>query len=113
MTENKWHEEKCEGFDIRLTWDYEDLSIESHFPDDTPEQIAEINRKLDNHDYIWFIAIVSAYKNGIRLATEYLGGNLYDSMKQDDFIKNGYYQDMKLTVIKEAREVIKQLASEI
>lgn len=102
------HAEYCDGFDIR----FYALPEESHPRysfDDSVDDIADICRKIDNGTYVWFVAKVTASKAGVELASDYLGGCLYDSYQQ--FVTdNGYYADMKARVIEEAKQTIHVLA---
>ena len=102
------HEEQAEGFTIRFYAIPEDSHPRDSF-DDTCHDIDEICRKIDNGTYVWFVAKVTASKNGIELASDYLGGCLYESCKQ--FVTdNDYYADMKARVIEEAKQTIHILA---
>lgn len=105
------HTETVGKFDITLSWEYEHIHPSQLF-DGLVDDIEDICTKIDNGHYLWFIAIVKCYKNGIELASDSLGGNLYEYSKIKDFINDGYYQDMKNTVINEAQETINKLISE-
>jgi len=99
---NVVHTEKCGQFDIFFSWSYEDsYSIRDHFPDDTEEELEEIERKVERGEMTWFMAKVTADKCGIELAYEIIGGCLYadplDFVKHDD-----YYSALKANVIEEA-----------
>jgi hypothetical protein len=80
---------------------HEDLHPSDLF-DDTVDDINEICRKIDNGTYTWFIARVEAYKHGILLGTSYIGGNLYEDVKE--FISDGYYEDMMHEAMNEAKK---------
>ena len=99
------HTEQFEGFTITL-----DLLDEDHSPDwdfENEEDRADTLRKIDNGSLLWFVAKVTASKNGIDLATDYLGGCCYESVAE--FLTGGYYEDMRSTVVNDAREAIKGL----
>lgn len=101
------HEETADGFDIRFYACEEFMHPRDSF-DDSCHDIADICDKIDRGVYQWFCAKVTASKNGIELADDYLGGCLYDSCQQ--FVEhNDYYADMKASVIKQAKEAIQQL----
>ena len=68
-------------------------------------------KSIENGELCWFVARVQAFKNGILLATDCLGANCYEDPL--DFISDsGYYDDMKWTVIEDAKKVIKALTEE-
>lgn len=94
------HTEERKGFTITL----ECLPEREAIPDwegDSEEDRQELLRRIDNGTMLWFCAKVSAHKNGIELASDYLGGCCYDDV--NDFVKNsGYYDAMIETVIDEA-----------
>jgi len=78
--------------------------------DDSCHDIDEICRKIDCGIYLWFVAKVTVYKNGIALADDYLGGCLYD--KIDDFLnRNDYWGDMIHNAISEANTTLIKLAA--
>jgi hypothetical protein len=101
--------EKVDGFDINFYELEEDISPADVFDAD---DINEINEKIENGEYVWFCAKVTASKNGIELADDYLGGCCYNSAEEFcTTYKEDYYRDMVETVIKEAKENIKKLNS--
>ena len=102
------HEEEAGGFTIRFYAMPEDSHPRDSF-DDTCHDIDEICRKIDNGTYVWFVAKVTASKNGIELASDYLGACLYESCQQFVADKD-YYADMKERVIEEAKQTIHILA---
>ena len=105
------HEEQAEGFTIRFYATPEDTHPRDLF-DPTVEDIDQLCRDIDNGRFTWFTAKVTASKNGIELASDYLGGNLYENVR--DFVSdNDYYADMRARVIEEANETIHVLAKEI
>ena len=104
------HTETRDGFDIVVSVTHEDTHPRDLF-DDSIDDIDEMCRKIDEGYLSWFIARVQAFKCGVELASDYLGGNLYEDAR--DFIKEsgGYYEDMLHNVTNEALQKIKQLAS--
>ena len=102
------HTEEFDGFVIAL-----DLEPEHEAPDwdfESDEDRDETMRKIENGTYLWFMAKVTASKNGIVLATEYLGGCCYESVAA--FIEpDGYYTDMRATVADEAKAAIAKLCA--
>jgi hypothetical protein len=104
------HEEQSAGFTIRFYVAPEDTHPRDLF-DPTVEDIDQLCRDIDSGRFCWFIAKVTASKNGIELAADYLGGNLYDSVQ--DFISDtDYYADMRDRVITEAKQAIQELTRE-
>lgn len=101
------YEETIEGFDIVFSAAYEDTHPRDQF---MPEDVQQICEDIDNGKYEWFVARVQAFKNGIELGTDYLGGCLYESPMQ--FVKdNDYYSEMVQSVINEAKAHIQALTA--
>lgn len=96
-----------DGYEIKL-----EMTPETDAPDWDFESEAdrlEVLRKIDAGVYLWFVARVSAWRDGEELACDYLGGCCYDSV--DDFIYNsGYYEDMVATVVQSAQEKVNVVA---
>lgn len=97
-----------DGFDIVLSFAPEDTHPRDCF-DDSIDDIQQLCKDIDSGRLIWFVARVEAHKNGICLASDYLGGCLYSDAA--DFIAGGYYDDMVQTAISDARNAIEQLAA--
>ena len=100
------HTEDVNGFHIMCSVTHEDTHPRDLF-DDTIDDIDEMCRKIDNGSIVWFVARVEAFKHGILLGTSYLGGNLYDNVK--DFINDGSYEDMMQEAIQEAKKNLDML----
>lgn len=103
------HTEDRNGFkiDFCAVEDFQD--VRGQFED---EDAAEIIAQLEAGDIVQFTAKVTASKNGIELASDYLGGCFYKDEK--DFVNNDcYYGDMVRTVIEEAKKAIIDLAKDI
>lgn len=98
--------EDTQGFHIVFSVRPEDMHPRDSFE---TEDIEDICRKIDSGAYVWFIARVEAYRHGVLLATDYLGGCLYDNYQ--DFLSDGYYEDMVSNVIAEATQTIEKLAA--
>lgn len=101
------HTEERDGFTIQLA-----VTIEYDEPDwdfESEEQRQDTIERINDGRLAYFIARVSASKNDIKLATDYLGGCCYQST--DDFINEpaGYYQDMVEQVLNEAKSNIQKL----
>jgi hypothetical protein len=101
------NEEHTEGFLICFYAAPEDSHPRDSF-DPTVEDIDKICREIDEGRSHWFIAKVTASKNGVELAADYLGGNLYENVL--DFVsENDYYADMRARVISDAKKKIVEL----
>lgn len=99
------HTETFEGFEIRLALEPEYERPDWDFEEGEKEKLLE---DIESGKVLWFSARVQAYKAGVLLATEYLGGCCYDSVK--DFLDvRGYYGDMRGTVVDEAKAKITEL----
>lgn len=101
--------EDTQGFHIVCSVAYEDTHPSDLF-DDSCHDINDICQKIDDGFYQWFIVRVEAYKNGILLGSDYLGGCLYESY--EDFLEDGYYGDMVDQAITEAKTNINKLVTE-
>ena len=103
------NEAEHNGFLIVTSITPEDMHPRDSF-DDTPEELAEMCRKIDQGLLSWFVVRVQAFKHGVLLGTDYLGGNLYENPA--DFItEGGYYADMVHTATSEAENTIELLAA--
>jgi len=104
---NVIHSEKREGFDINFYAGEEDCHPRDLF---MPEDVDQIINDINDGHLVWFVAKITASKNGIELASDSLGGCCYHSYM--DFVDhNYYYAGMVNTVINEARQTIKELAA--
>ena len=103
------HSEAREGFKIDFYALEDFTSPRDMFEDEDAEEIIS---QLEAGDIVQFTAKITASKNGIELAADYLGGCIYASEK--DFVNNEcYYGDMVQTVIAEAKQAIIDLAKDI
>lgn len=99
------HKEQYEGFDICLYADEEDLHPSNMFEEEEDKELLE---KIYSGEYSYFCARVTAYKNGIRLADEYLGCCCYAN-REDFMTEGGYYEDMRDAVVNQAQSTIRLL----
>ena len=97
--------EDTQGFHIVFSARPEDMHPSDSF--DT-EDIEDICRKIDDGTYVWFVARVEAYRHGVLLASDYLGGCLYDSYA-DFLAEGGYYEDMVHNVVTAAKQTLARL----
>ena len=90
-----------DGFGILFDAEEEDRSMRQHFIKEcgwTENQYRKIK------DYAWFVAKVTAWKDGIELAAEYLGGCCYTTV--DEFYtkyKDDYLTQMIAEVVARAK----------
>ena len=103
------YEEDMDGFSIMFSTTYEDMHPRDSF-DDTIEDIDKLCRDIDAGHLEWFVARVDAYKCGVLLASEYIGGNLYEDAL--DFVKDGYFKQMAHEAIESAKAKIAELTRE-
>ena len=97
-----------DGFDIELTFEDEQISPVDCYGADY-EGIDEICERINDGQDVWVCAKVTASKKGIELASEYLGAVHYAWDKLDNFIKDGYFEDMVNTVVGEAQLKLQDL----
>ena len=98
--------ENFEGFDIY----FEELPEEQDVYSYLRIELGWTEKEANEYTGEFFCARVSAVKNGIELASDYLGTCIYNNV--EDFYttyKDDYYADMRNTVIVEAKEVIQEL----
>lgn len=101
------HTEDTQGFHIVFSAASEDTHPRDSF-DESCHDIEDICRKIDDGTYVWFVARVEAYRHGVLLASDYLGGCLYESFA--DFMQEGsYYEDMVHNVITAAKSTLARL----
>jgi hypothetical protein len=101
------HTEDTQGFHVVCSVTSEDFHPSDCF-DYEEEELGELCRKIDAGIYSWFAVRVEAYKGGILLGSDYLGGCLYDSPMQ--FVKESeYYSDMVDNAVQEAKDALEML----
>lgn len=100
------HTEKAADFDIVFSVTHEHIEPDWDF--ESEEDKRDTLRRIDNGDLAYFVARVQAFKHGVLLGTDYLGGCCYDSYMQ--FVHaSDYYADMVENAISEARSTIIKL----
>jgi hypothetical protein len=97
--------EDTQGFQIVFSVCPEDMHPRESFDTD---DLDDICRKIDSGAYVWFTARVDAYRHGVLLASDYLGGCLYDSYA-DFLAEGGYYEDMVHNVVTAAKQTLARL----
>ena len=103
------HTEQFEGFNISVYALEEFVDPRGSFASGDDDSDAETIDAIARGDLTWFCAKVTASKNDIELASDYLGCCCYNSMAE--FIDEaGYYGDMRATVVAMARTAIAGLS---
>ena len=99
-------------FDIIVDWTYEYCSIRDCF-DETEEEYAKMERRLDAHQDTHYIARVRAMYDGVEMGCATLGScYAYDCSPEDDINDGigGYLEDMIEDAVDEARaEAVRML----
>lgn len=94
-----------DGFDIRFA-----VFPELMHPNDAFDDDGETARAIDAGEYEWFVAMVTASKNGVDLAEEYLGACCYETFEA--FMEEGgYFDDMVDEAINLAKQKIEELTA--
>lgn len=98
--------ETAAGFDIVFSIKPEDSPPDWDFENEQDRQ--DTLNRIERGDLAYFVARVEAFKNGVLLSTDYLGGCCYDTPQQ--FVDHSdYYGGMVERVVEEARETISKL----
>ena len=99
-------------FDIIVDWTYEDCSVRDCF-EETEEQYAEMERRLEAHIDTHYVARVRAMYDGVEMGSATLGScYAYDCSPEDDINSGigGYLEDMIEEAVDEARtEAVRML----
>lgn len=96
---------KVDQFDIIVDWTYEDCSIRDMF-DETEEEFAEMERRLDNEIDTHYIARVRAMYDGVEMGCDTLGSCYARDCSPEDDINDGisgYLEDMIEEAVDQAR----------
>ena len=97
---------KVDQFDIIVDWTYEDYSVRDCF-DETEEEFAEMERRLDAYIDTHYIARVRAMYDGVELGCATLGSCYARDCSPEDDINDGiggYLADMVDEAVDDARE---------
>ena len=105
------YEEQRDGFDIKLYLCEEYCHPNDVMDYESKEEQENLLNDIENGNILYFTAKVTASKNGIELASDFLGCCMYKSVKE--FIEGDYYADMAVTAINEAKENIKNLLDKL
>ena len=102
----KIDERTVDGFTIVTSVAPEDSDPRDSFDIDADE----IFRKIEAGIYVWFVAKVAAFKNGVELASDFLGGCCYESA-QAFISEDGYHPDMIAEAIRGAKAKLAELCA--
>ena len=102
---------QIDGFDIYFKA-LEDSDYDFDMMEDSDAQ--ETKDSIESGELILFTAKITAEKAGIELASDYLGGCIYES-EEDFYIKykDEYFADMVENVLAEAKPKVIELISEL
>jgi hypothetical protein len=102
-------------FDIIVDWTYEDCSVRDMF-EETEEQYAEMERRLDAWIDTHYIARVRAIYNGVEMGSDTLGScYAYNCTPEDDINDGigGHLAQMVDTAVSEAQTEAERLLSKL
>lgn len=93
---------------IELRALHEDSSIEQHFDESMHNEVY----KLIEQGHLWFTVELVIIVDGVELANEYIGGNLFESLEH---WKNEscYFAEMYDTAMNEAKNKIRSIATKL
>ena len=97
---------KVDQFDIIVDWTYEDCSVRDCF-DETEEEFAEMERRLDAYIDTHYIARVRAMYDGVEMGCDTIGSCYARECSPEDDIDagiGGYLADMVEEAVDQARE---------
>ena len=89
-----------DGFTVIVDKTWEDLPIRDMF-DESCHDIAELERKVDNGTYEWFMLRVRVMVDGLEMGSFYLGGCMYD--RAEDVLTDGTAEDCIGEALHEAK----------
>ena len=96
---------KVDQFDVIVDWTYEDCSVRDCF-DETEEEFAEMERRLDAYLDTHYIARVRAMYDGVEMGSDTLGSCYARDCSPEDDINDGiggYLEDMVDEAVDQAR----------
>jgi len=99
-------------FDVIVDWTYEDCSVRDCF-DETEEEFAEMERRLNAHLDTHYVARVRAMYDGVEMGCDTLGSCYARDCSPEDDINDGiggYLEDMIEQAVDQARtEAVRML----
>ena len=114
MRDNFYHAKtfKVDQFDIIVDWTYEDCSVRDCF-DETEEEFAEMERRLDAYLDTHYITRVRAMYDGVEMGCDTLGSCYARDCSPEDDINDGiggYLEDMVDEAVDQAqKEAVRML----
>jgi len=96
---------KVDQFDIIVDWTYEDCSVRDCF-DETEEEFAEMERRLEAYQDTHYIARVRAMYDGVEMGSATIGSCYARDCSPEDDINDGiggYLEDMVDEAVDQAR----------
>ena len=96
---------KVDQFDIIVDWTYEDCSVRDCF-DETEEEFAEMERRLEAYQDTHYIARVRAMYDGVEMGSATIGSCYARDCSPEDDINDGiggYLEDMVDQAVDQAR----------
>ena len=96
---------KIDQFDVIVDWTYEDCSVRDCF-DETEEEFAEMERRLDAYLDTHYIARVRAMYDGVEMGSSTIGSCYARDCSPEDDINDGiggYLEDMVDQAVDQAR----------
>ena len=95
-----------DGFTVIVDKTWEDLAVRDCF-DDSCHDILEIERKIDNGTYDWFMLRVRVLVEGLEMGSHYLGGCLYE--RPEEVLTDGIAEDCIWEALNEAKRDVYRL----
>lgn len=94
------------GFDIIVDKTWEDIALRDCF-DDTCYDIKDMEDKVNSGNLDWFMLRVRVMVEGHELASEYLGGMLYEDARE--CLTDGSAEDLIATALESAKTQVYKL----
>ncbi len=91
------------GYDIIVDKTWEEIQLRDCF-DDTCFDIRDMENKVNSGELDWFMLRVRVMVEGLELASEYLGGCLYEDARE--VLSDGTAEDQIFMALEEARKQV-------
>ncbi len=95
------------GYDIIVDKTWEEIQLRDCF-DDTCFDIRDMENKVNSGELDWFMLRVRVMVEGLELASEYLGGCLYEDARE--VLSDGTAEDLIDLAITEAKKQVYRLS---
>jgi hypothetical protein len=92
-----------DGFTVIVDKTWEDLAVRDCF-DDSCHDIQELERKIDNGTYEWFMMRVRVMVEDLEMGSHYLGGMMYEDARE--CLTDGSAEDCIHEALKEAKSQV-------